>query len=117
MSARNFQSRAAVRGTTRLRKADGAYRAALRGDASQARALVETVANELLSGDFRVEHGKVVLTETRRVVEHSWRSTIDILQTQGHCDLAADARRFVEQIPPPMAEKEQLANALLQAGR
>jgi hypothetical protein len=42
---------------------------------------------------------------------------MNILQTQGHSDLAAEVRRFVEQMAPPMTEKEQLAKAVLQAGR
>jgi hypothetical protein len=107
----------AVRAEIRAHKKDGIYRAAQRGDSSQVRARVETVANELLTGDLRVEPGKGALIETRRLVERGWRSTIHILQTQGHRDLAANARRFVEQISPPMTEKEQLANALLQSGR
>lgn len=50
-------------------------------------------------------------------VERGWGATIQILQTQGRSELAADVRRFVERMPPSMTEKEQLANALLQAAR
>jgi hypothetical protein len=107
----------AVRGETRVHKADGIYRATLRGDSSQARARAQAVAHELLTGGVRIESGKSALTETRREVERGWRSTIHILYTQGHSDLAGEVRRFVEHMPPPMTEKEQLANALLQAGR
>jgi hypothetical protein len=105
----------AVRGESRTQKADGVYRASLRGDSSHARARVEAVANELLTGSVRIEPGKSALTETRRAVERGWRATMYILQTQGRSALAAEVRRFVEQMPPPMTEKEQLANALLQA--
>jgi len=107
----------AVRGETRVHKPDGVYRATLRGDSSQARARAEVVANELLTGGVRIGPGKSALTETRRAVERGWRATIDILHTQGRSDLAAEVRRFVEQMRPPMTEKEQLANALLQAAR
>jgi hypothetical protein len=107
----------AVRGETRVHKADGVYRAMLRGDSSQVRARAEAVANELLTDGVRIEPGKSALTETRRDVERGWRATINILQTQGRSDLAAEVRRFVEQMPPPMTEKEQLASALLQAAR
>jgi hypothetical protein len=107
----------AVRGQTRVNKADGVYRASLRGDSSHARARTEAVANELLTGGLCTESGKLVLTETRRAVQRGWRATINILQTQGHPDLAAEGRRFVEQMPAPMTEKEHIAKALLQAGR
>jgi hypothetical protein len=107
----------AVRGEIRVHKADGVYRATLRRDSSQARARAQAVANELLTGRLRVEPGKSALTETRRAVERDWRPTINILQTQGRSDLAAEVRRFVEQMPPPMTEKERLAHALLQAAR
>jgi Relaxase/Mobilisation nuclease domain len=107
----------AVRGETRVHKADGIYRASLRGDSSHARRRVEAVANELLTGGLREEPGKSVLTETRRAVERGWRATINVLQAQGRTDLAAEVRRLVEQMRPPKTEKEQLADALLQAGR
>jgi Relaxase/Mobilisation nuclease domain len=107
----------AVRGETRVPKADGIYRASLRGDSSQARARVEAVANELLTGGIHVEPGKSALTDTRRAVERGWRATMNILQTQGRSDIAAEVRYFVEQMPPPMTEKEHIANALLQLAR
>ena len=107
----------AVRGETRTQKADGVYRAMLRGDSTQVRKRAEAVANELVAGCVRIEPGKSRLTETRRAVERDWRTTINILQTQGRSDLAAEVRSFVEQMPPPMTEKEHIANALLQASR
>jgi len=107
----------AVRGETRVHKADCIYRASLRGDSSHARARVEAVANELRTGGVRVELGKSALTATRRAVERGWAATVNILQTQGRSDLAADVRRFIERMPPPMTEKEQIANALLQGVR
>src|SRR6202034_1929601 len=54
----------AVRGETRIHKADGVYRAMLRGESSQVRARVEAVANELLTGRVHLEPGKSALTET-----------------------------------------------------
>jgi hypothetical protein len=107
----------AIRGETRVHKADGIYRASLRGDSSHARARVETVAIELLTGGVSLEPGKSALAETRRAVERGWRATISILQAQGHSDLAAEVRRFVQHMPSPTTEKEQLASALLQAAR
>jgi hypothetical protein len=107
----------AVRGETRIPMADGVYRAMLRGDSSQVRARAEAVANELLAGGARIEPGKSALIETRRAVERGWRATMNSLQAQGRSDLAVEVRRFVERMLPPMTEKEQLANALLQASR
>jgi hypothetical protein len=107
----------ATRGQTRVHKADGVYRAMLRGNSTQFRARAEAVANELVTGGVCVERGKSSLTETRRAVERGWRGTMNILQAQGCSDLADEVRRFVQQMPPPMTEKEQIANALMQAGR
>jgi hypothetical protein len=107
----------AVRGEFRVHRADGVYRAMLRGDSSQVRARAEAAARELFTGSVRIEPGKSGMTETRRQVERGWRATMNILQTEGRSDLAAEVRRFVEQMVPPMTEKEQLANALLQAAR
>jgi Relaxase/Mobilisation nuclease domain len=107
----------AVRGETRTHKADRVYRAMLRGDSTQVRARAEAVANELVRGGVRIESGKSTLTETRRVVQRAWASTINILQSQGRSDLAADVRRFVDQMPLPVTDKEQLANGLLKAAR
>jgi hypothetical protein len=107
----------AVRGETRVHQADGVYRASLRDVSSHARARAAAVANELLTGGVRIETGKSALTETRRAVVRGWRTTMNILQTQGRSDLAAEVGRYVEQMPPPMTEKEKIANALLQAAR
>jgi Relaxase/Mobilisation nuclease domain len=106
-----------VRGENRSPKRDGIYRAEFRGDSSHARARAEAVANELLTGGVRIEPGKSALTETRRAVERGWQATANILQTQGRSDLAAEVRRFVEQMPLPVTGKGHLANTLLQAGR
>jgi type IV secretory pathway VirD2 relaxase len=107
----------AVRGDVRATRSDGIYRAALRGDSSHVRARAQSVAHELLTGGLRLERGKSALTETRREVERGWQATVNILQSQGRSDLAAEVRRFVERMPPPMTEKEQIANTVLQASR
>src|SRR5882762_49348 len=56
----------AVRGETRPQKADGIYRAALRGDSTHHHARAEVVARELAGGQVRTESGKNRLLETRR---------------------------------------------------
>jgi hypothetical protein len=105
----------AVRGESRNAKRDGIYRASRRGDSIYLRARVEAVAAELLNGNFCAEMGKHKLVETRRQVERGWRATSDTLDVRGYSGLAAEVRRFVKQIPPPLTEKEQLANAVLAA--
>jgi hypothetical protein len=89
----------------------------LRGESSHIRARAQAVANELRTGGVRIEPGKSALIETRRAVERGWRATVNSLHTQGQPELAAEVRRFVEQMPPPMTEKEHLASALVNAGR
>lgn len=102
----------AVRGESRTRKTDGIYRATLRGDSTHTRARAEAVAAEILKGDLLVEPGKSTLVGTRKEVERGWRATSEILIAQGHPELAAQARRFVAEMPPPHTEKERLAERL-----
>jgi hypothetical protein len=103
----------AVRGETRKAKKDGIYRPSLRGDSTYVRAQAEAVAAELLKGDIRVEPGKRTLVETRRHVERGWRATSDILLSQGQPELAAQVRRFVDQMPTPRTDKERIATFLV----
>jgi relaxase-like protein len=107
----------AVRGESRTRKTDGIYRATLRGDSSHTRARAEAVASELLKGNLRVEPGKSKLMETRKEVERGWRAMSDILLNQGQPELAAQVRRFMDQMPPPKTEKELIAATLVSRAR
>jgi hypothetical protein len=104
----------AVRGETRTHKTDGIYRATKRGDSTHTRARTEAVVAELPKGDLRVEPGKSTLLATRKEVERGWRAASDILIAQGHPEIAADARRFVDQMPPPGTERELIAKELQQ---
>jgi hypothetical protein len=111
----------AVRGVTQRPKLDGIYRPA--HDASgkrystHMRDRAETIAAELRSGGIRVEAGKARLLSTRHEVEHGWRAVGDILRGQGQQELADQVARFVEQMPPPRTEKEQIAEQLLRHAR
>ena len=107
----------AVRGEIRTHKNDGIYRASLRGDSTHTRARTESVAAELLKGAFHAERGKSTLIETRREVEHGWRSISDILIAQGHPGLAAQIHRLLAQFPPPLTDNERLAGGLLKRTR
>ncbi len=104
----------AVRGQYRKAKKDGIYRASLRGDSTYVRAQAEAVASELLEGRLRVERGKSQIVETRRNIEHGWRTTIGLLRNQGQSELAAFVARFVDQMSPPATEKELVATALVE---
>jgi hypothetical protein len=104
----------AVRGETRKAKKDGIYRASLRGDSSYVRAQAEAVAGELLKGNVRAEPGKHKLVETRKAVEGGWRSVANLLAKDGHQNLAADVRRFIERMPPARTDRESVADALRQ---
>lgn len=69
----------------------------------------ELLESELRAGGLKAEPGKAKLVETRGVVEHGWEAVSDVLIRQGQFILAADVRRFVEQMPPPRTDKEWLA--------
>ena len=104
----------AVRGQYRKSQKDGIYRASQRGDSTYVRTQAEAVASELLQGQLRVERGKPQIVETRRNIEHGWRTTIGLLRNQGRLELAESVARFVEQMPPPATEKELVAGALVE---
>lgn len=104
----------AVRGESRTHKIDGIYRAELRGASTHLRERVEAVAGELLKGGLQVEPGKIVLVQTRKEVERGWRAVGEMLVSEGQVELAAQVRRFVDQMPPPRTEKERLAAGLVQ---
>jgi hypothetical protein len=106
-----------VRGETRKSKKDGIYRANLRGDSTYVRVQSETVAAELLNGNSRVEPGKRTLVETRRQVQIAWRLVADLLTKDGHPELGSEVRRFVEQMPSPRTEKEQVVAEIVTRAR
>jgi len=70
------------------------------------------VGRELLAGGSDGEPGKSRLVATRKEVERGWRAVSDILLNDGQAELAAQVRRFVEEMPPPRTDKEVLAHAL-----
>ena len=104
----------AVRGETRTRPPDPIYRANLRGNSTHTRNRAEAVAAEVLKGHLRIEPGKSQLLATRKGIERGWRATSDILLAQGHPDLAAQVRRFMEQMPAPNTDRELVAEGLRQ---
>jgi hypothetical protein len=101
-----------VRGETRQDKKDGVYRASLRGESTHMRERIESVARELARGGLRTEPGKAKLTDTRDEVCRGWLALSEVLIRIRQPDLAAQVRRFAEQMPPRMTEKETIAAQL-----
>jgi hypothetical protein len=75
------------------------------------------VAEELARGEISIEPGKSKLVATRKDVERGWQAVSNILVRQGESELAAEVKRYVRDMEPPLTEKEQLAVGLLRKVR
>ena len=73
--------------------------------------------SELVKGKLQVEPGKAKLLRTREEVRRGWLAVSDELTRQGHPEIAAQVRRYVEQMPRPLTEKEYIATKLLERAR
>ena len=102
----------AVRGEVRPQKATGIHRAMMRGVSTLWRDRAQSVARELASGGLRPELGSERLVDTRRDVVRGWNAMAQLLDEQGHQELATVVRRFVERMPPPSTEKQWIAGEL-----
>ena len=102
----------AVRGQNRTSKTDGIYRASQRGDSKHLRERRQSVARELQNGEVRIEPGKAKLLNTRHNVKRGWRAVNELLEREGQSALAAEVNWFVERMPAPLTEKEQVAEQL-----
>lgn len=107
----------AVRGETKPQKTDGIHRAALRGASTHYRQRAEAVVRELASGGVKPEPGKARLLETRREVVRGWSKVADDLIIQDQVDLALAVRRFVDRMPSPRTENEQITEKFREAAR
>jgi hypothetical protein len=105
----------AVRGAVTPRKLDGIHRAARRGASTHMQRRAENVAHELARRDFRVEPGKHTLTNTRDAVVRGWANLAEALDVSGRRSEAAAIRQFVARMPPPVTEKEWIADKLRKA--
>jgi hypothetical protein len=106
-----------VRGVTSYQKPDGIYRARLRGESTHFIKRVKAVAQELKEGKLQVESGKAKLLCTREEVRSGWLAVNDELMRQGHPEIAAQVKQYVEQMPRPLTEKEYIATKLLERAR
>lgn len=107
----------AVRGQIQQSRRDGVYRAMRRGESTQLRERAESVARELAHGRVMPDTGSERMRATRRVVVEGWRSMADNLAREGQQDLANVVRRFVDRMPPPMTERQWIAEQLRQQAR
>ena len=102
----------AVRGLSKTQKIDGIFRAARRGDSSHMQTRVEATARALSVGQVAPEAGKARLTATRRQVAEGWRCVGQRLNREGQHHLAAEVERFLNELPPPLTEREWIASQL-----
>ena len=106
-----------VRGGITPQKPDGIYRARARIESTHWQKRVNAVAQELVRGKLQVEPGKAKLIRTRQEVRRRWRAVSDELTRQGHPEIATQVKRYVDQMPKPLTEKEYIATKLLEHAR
>jgi hypothetical protein len=106
-----------VRGETRTPKKDGIYRAMRRGDSSHMRERVREAAVVVGTGRGQSESGKSKLIATRTEVLNGWRALEGLLVQDEHAELARHVSRYISQMPPPLTEKEQLAQRMSEHSR
>jgi Relaxase/Mobilisation nuclease domain len=106
-----------VRGEITPQKLDGIYRAIARVESTHWQKRVNAVAQELVQGKLHVEPGKAKLIRTRKEVHLAWLTLSDTLTRQGHPEIASQVKRYVEQMPKPLTEKEYIASKLLERAR
>jgi hypothetical protein len=95
----------AVRGASRVPKTDGVFRS----DERESSSYVRERFNAYVRRDRnQPEPGKAQLVATRRTVEQGWYAVHDVLEREGHFDVARDTRRFLAQMHPPRTEREQI---------
>lgn len=106
-----------VRGESRPQKLDGIFRAARRGDSTHLRERAMAVARQVARGQLQVEPGKAALLLTRNEALRAWRAIGETLIKQGHLDLAEQAKRFTDQMPTPLSEREWTALQIVERSR
>lgn len=107
----------AVRGEVTTPKMDGIFRAARREASTHIHARVEQAAADLAKGNRQPDFGKARLLQTRQSVERGWSALSEILSDHGQRTLAEDIRRFVDEMPLPRTEREQIADRVLVRAR
>lgn len=107
----------AVRGSAHQNWKNGIFWASRRGDSSFLRGRAVSAAGELRDGGAPSEKGKQRLVDTRRDVERGWWAFADTAARAGMRDLAAQARRFIDRMPPARTDWEWIAEGIRAAAR
>ena len=96
----------AVRGESRVPKTDGVFRSDERDSSTYVQAQLTSYVRRDRN---QPEPGKATLVATRREVEQGWYVVHDVLEREGHSEVARDIRRFLAQMHRPLTESEQIA--------
>jgi hypothetical protein len=95
----------AVRGEPRIPRTDGVFRS----DERHSSTYVQAKLNSYVHRDRnQPEPGHATLVATRRAVEQGWSVVHDMLELDGHSEVARDIRRFLAQMPSPRTERQQI---------
>jgi len=106
-----------VRSEMTVRKSDGIYRAAERGESTHMRQRAEAAARQLARGQMEVDFGRVKLAETRGKVQRAWGVIGEMLRQEGQAELSARVLRFAECMPLPMTDQELIAAQMVERVR
>jgi predicted ArsR family transcriptional regulator len=98
-----------LRGQIRASRPPALYHTERRGASTRLHARAESVMDGPRRRVLRTEQGKSKLVQTRAVIERRWRAIQRALTRRGMTDLAEEVRRFVDEMEPPMTDREQLA--------
>ncbi len=96
----------AVRGKSRVPKTGGVFRSDERDSSTYVQAKLDAYFRRDRN---QPEPGKATLVATRRQEEQGWYVVHDVLDSEGHSEVARDIRRFLAQMQPPRTEREQIA--------
>jgi len=99
----------AVRGRSRGAERDARYRTRKRGRSTAFREEIQSIASELAKTRKIEDPAHAKLAETRKAVVTGWMGVATSLDRQGENALAADVRRFAENLPPVLTDRERLA--------
>jgi hypothetical protein len=95
----------AVRGESRVPKTASVFRSDERDSSTYVQAKLSSYVHRDRN---QAEPGKATLVATRRQVEQGWYAVHDVLEREGHSEVARDIRLFLAQMHPPRTEHEQI---------
>ncbi len=101
-----------ARGITRVPKIDPIFRARARDRSTHYRERESDIRRELASGGLKGEPAEEQLRRARRDIQRGWMEVASTLELQSQPALAAQVRKFVQEMPLPRTEKQILAAEL-----